>query len=728
LPGTSAAISADGRSVAFGSEAGLFVRDRQTGTIERIGDGSDAAISGDGRFVAFSAFSAGDYGLFVRDRLTGTTERLTGGWGWGMPAISGDGRFVAFGSSDNLVPGETHPDGGVYVRDRQTGTTEFVATTSYGGRSRSPSMSADGRFIVFASDAADLVPGDTVGGLFVRDRSAGTTQRVNVTTGGEPIDVYSGYSGFRPAISADGRLVAFLSSDGNVYVRDRQTAKTELASVGLGGKPANREGFSVAISGDGRFVAFQSYASNLVSGDVNDTADLFVRDRQTGMTERVSPSPPSYSPYSHPLPLPLGMSADGRIVCCTVFDSAGGDQRAVVCDRVAGTTETIGVPLNVGQTGMNSGDPAISAEGEWVAFVTTGQIFARNRVTGAAILVSATSGGAPGNRYSYAPVISGDGRFVAFYSAADDLVPEDTNRAQDVFVWNRETRKMELVSVSTGGTPANGNSDSPAISRDGRFVAFRSSASNLVPGHTGWGVYVRDLQTGKTEFVGATESDYPSHFYAPAISGDGRFVAFLSWAGNLVPGDTNGEPDIFVRDRQTGKTELVSATAEGAPGKRGSLSPSISGDGRFVAFESFADNLVPGDTNDGVDLFVRDRQSGKTELVSVGINGAPARYPSSGSSLSPTSISNDGRFVAFASNATNLVPDNREEWLEIYVRDRQLGKTELVSVSTSGKPAVGWTYFPAISADGRFVIFQAEDNLVSGDTNGRTDVFVAERQ
>jgi Tol biopolymer transport system component len=234
--------------------------------------------------------------------------------------------------------------------------------------------------------------------------------------------------------------------------------------------------------------------------------------------------------------------------------------------------------------------------------------------------VSVDSAGNEGNSFVQRNAsISADGRFVAFTSFATNLVPGDTNRRDDVFVRDRLTGTTELVSVDSAGNQGNRDSGSPAISADGRFVAFHSVATNLVPGDTGnmTDVFVRDRLTGTTQRVSVdsagTEGNGAS--VEPAISGDGRFVAFYSFATNLVPGDTNGDGDVFVHDRQTGTTERVSVDSAGNQGSAisdGFRKVSISADGRVVAFVSVATNLVPGDTNGGSDAFVHDRQTGIT--------------------------------------------------------------------------------------------------------------------
>jgi WD40-like Beta Propeller Repeat len=411
---------------------------------------------------------------------------------------------------------------------------------------------------------------------------------------------------------------------------------------------------------------------------------------------------------------------------------------------------------SAGNQGDNySLDDAISADGRYVAFSsrssnlvpgdTNGEadIFVKDRQTGATERVSVDSGGnqasgaSLGQGLNYDATISADGRFVGFASAAANLVPGDTNGAADVFVHDRQTGATERVSIDSAGNQENDGpvSDTPlAINGDGRFVAFESQASNLVPGDTNGAsdVFVHDRQTGGTERVSVDSAgnQATSHSQNPAISGDGRFVSFNSGASNLVAGDTNGTRDIFVKDRQTGTTERVNVDSAGNQAEGGSFSFSvgvgnpISSDGRFVGFASDASNLVPGDTNGTFDSFLHDRQTGTTERVSVDSAGNQGNGDSYHSSVSA-----DGRFVGFTSSASNLVSGDTNDAGDVFVKDRQTGTTERVSLNSSGEQASGGSsFYPAISADGSVVAFLSDaTNLVPGDTNDVTDTFVHER-
>ncbi len=284
-------------------------------------------------------------------------------------------------------------------------------------------------------------------------------------------------------------------------------------------------------------------------------------------------------------------------------------------------------------------------------------------------LVSVSSGGVQGNSNSYShggTLLSADGRFVTFYSYANNLVAGDTNDRYDIFVHDRQTDTTERVSVATGGTQGNSDSYEASISADGRFVTFWSHASNLVAGDSNGSpdIFVHDRQTDTTERVsvatGGTQGN--SESYEASISADGRFVTFRSLASNLVAGDNNGAYDIFVHDRQTDTTERVSIATGGAQGNDGSVDPSISADGRFVTFYSYASNLVAGDSNGIIDIFVHDRQAGTTQRISVSDDGVQGNT----NSFVP-SISADGKHVAFFSYATNLVPGDANGATDVFV-------------------------------------------------------------
>jgi Tol biopolymer transport system component len=386
--------------------------------------------------------------------------------------------------------------------------------------------------------------------------------------------------------------------------------------------------------------------------------------------------------------------------------------------------------------------------------------------------VSVATGGAPGQGSAHGkPAVSADGRVIAFASYAENLVVGDTNGAIDVFVHDRQSGVTTRVSVASDGAQANDSSEAPALSADGRYVAFESSASTLVPGDTNEtiDVFVHDRVTGTTSRESiATDGTPTVGFYAasrePSLSADGRFVAFSSSSSAIVAGDTNGAPDIFVRDRSTGTTTRVSATPDGGQYPSGAFGALISANGRLVLYQSwgtwglgssgvflhdrqagtttrvietngplafsadgayaaistYASDVVTGDMNATSDVFLLDLTRGTRTRVSVGLDGSEANSYS----FSP-SLSGDGRFVAFDSNASNLVAGDTNANMDVFVLDRHTGVTTRVSVTATLPEAAGGDRASALSADGRVVaFFSGAANLVAGATSPQLDAFV----
>ena len=353
-------------------------------------------------------------------------------------------------------------------------------------------------------------------------------------------------------------------------------------------------------------------------------------------------------------------------------------------------------------------------------------VFVHHRGDPATERASVSSPGEQANRASHeqgrAPAINGDGTVVAFYSAAFNLVPDDTNGKSDVFVRVSGSAATERVSVAWNGAQGDGSSTLPSISRNGQLVAFPSLAANLVPNDTNDAadIFIRDRVERTTERLCRVQGNGSST--TPAISADGTVVAFASAATNLVSDDRNGHLDIFVCDRHSGTPELVSVSSAGVPSNGDSLLPAISEDGRFVAFKSAADKLADGDTNDVVDVFVRDRVLRTTERVSVNLHGGNADDASF-----PPSISFDGRFVAFGSAATNLVDNDFNHVPSVFLRDRLAKRTVMVDVASDGQQANAGTpdVAPSLSGDGQFVGFVSfASNLAPAGGNQVLNVFL----
>ncbi|HEX2907068.1 MAG TPA: hypothetical protein VHO69_09430 [Phototrophicaceae bacterium] len=375
-------------------------------------------------------------------------------------------------------------------------------------------------------------------------------------------------------------LTADTTNTEDIFVYDRELGETTLISTTSEGIQAQGNSSYAAISADGRLVAFKSFASNLVPDDTNDEADIFVHNRQTGRTLRIS------------------VASDGT------------------------------------QANNMSRDPAISADGQLIVF----QSFASNLVpddtndeldvfvydlkTEVISRVSVASDGSQANATSSHPKLSADGRFVVFDSYASNLAAGDNDAHADIFVHNRITGETTRVSIASDGTEVYGYSANPGISADGRFVVFESSASGLVPDDNNVvcyyistrpappfncpDIFIHDRVTGETNRVSIASNGVEANGLSrnASISADGRLIAFESKASNLVSGDTNDRFDIFIHDRQTGRTVRVSLSSDGNQGNGDSFSPVLSADGQWIAFESHADNLVPHDTNEVSDIFI----------------------------------------------------------------------------------------------------------------------------
>jgi Tol biopolymer transport system component len=414
-----------------------------------------------------------------------------------------------------------------------------------------------------------------------------------------------------------------LSSTGNAGT----PTKTRRASVGSQEQESPNGAIYPSISGSGRFVVFETNSGNLVPGDTNAESDVFVRDSESGRTERVS----------------------------------------------------------------------------------------------------IRSNGAQGNSWSGYSAVSGNGRFVAFTAEASNLVQGDTNGVQDVFVHDRRTDTTTRISVNGRGRQGNDDSGYPSVSATGRFIVFSSGATNLVPNDANGfdDLFVHDRLTGTTKLVtlrsNGVQANASTNYIDPgAISADGRFITFDSPASNLVKGDTNAVGDVFVRDLANGTTTRASVSSTGDEADGASRDPSISADGSYVAFSSVATNLVGSDGNAEQDIFVRNRNRGTTRRVSVSSTGEEADgYSGYGS------ISDDGRYVAFDSFAENLIANDANNNTDVFVRDRKRRKTVRVSLTNAGAEGNSSSGYPFLSANGRFVAFQSEaTNLVGNDTNATTDIYV----
>lgn len=696
-------------------------------------------------------------------RLVSTTNPLlsaAGGNGDSVgPILSADGRYVLFAStannlatnsSGNPIPTLSPPRLNVYLRDRASGTITLVSVNLAGsgggdGDSVPRQISTNGQYVLFESSASDLAPGATnhSNEVFLRDLGANTTALVSIGTDGT-----AGNGSSRDSVmTPDGRYVAFVSEANNlvaddtnhipdIFVCDRQGEVTRLVSVGamsptLVGPSFVGASASPVITPDGRYVAFFSSATNLVSGTPGysslsqNIGEVYVRDLAGGNTVWAS----SYA--SNALVL-LGVtnaisynqviSDDGQFVA---YEAAQRDsstvQQAVVLryNTASGVTDIVNT--NAVRTG--AGFEAVTRnldatpDGRFIAYIANaaGNVGTNTCVevwdgqSGTSILASGDpSGVVPGNAVCDSPLLDGSGRFVAFACSAalttNAVVGSGLSGSAHLYVRDLQAEVTQLVDADTNGVGAVvAPATAPSLSADGRFVAFESRDSSLTPNDRNhvYDVFVRDLLTNTVELVsvhndalGSWSANDATLFGTLSVSADGSRVAFASEADNLVANDTNGWRDVFVHDFSTGSNLLVSAEGAGqASGNGLSTDPSISADGRYVAFSSSANNLVAGDTNNAEDVFVRDLAAQTTILVSKNKTGTG---PGNAASYSP-SISASGRYVLFRSQATDLangffVNEN------LFLCDRQSGTN--YGLTTTGVALSGGRI-----ADDRYVAF-----------------------
>jgi Tol biopolymer transport system component len=378
--------------------------------------------------------------------------------------------------------------------------------------------------------------------------------------------------------------------------------------------------------------------------------------------------------------------------------------------------------------GHHSSGPSLSATGRFVVFRSDAdnlvpggpfgfsQAYLRDREINRTELISLASNGGPANSYAGPDSISADGRYVAFSTDATNILPGLTTQLHRSYLRDRQAGTTSLITANSQGEAADAYSWSAQLSADGRFAAFASVAKNLVPGDTNStsDVFVRDIAAGTTERVslGDDESQRPTASGAPAISRDGRFVTFIDERRTF----DHARGAAFLRDRQNGTTEEVSLTDTGqAPARPAVEGPAeVSADGRYVAFNSRSDEFVAGDTNGRADIFVRDRVSARTERVSFNTDGTQTDKDSGGFSMT-----SDGQRVAFARIVGKWPPGAGPQ--EIFVWKRQ---SKTVRKVTSDGNAVTGSNYPSVSDDGKKIAFQSSHPFVANDTNGILDIYV----
>ena len=675
------------------------------------------------------------------------------------------GKVVLIGLMVVSVAASAAPFQSVSVRDPGQ-----AAPAGGSGDSWTPILTPDGRYLLFASLANNLVLNAASNALpvslaphlnvFLRDRTSGQTTLVSVNLAGT-----GGGNGdsLPTAISDDGRFALFESSasdlsngDTNgvadVFLRDVVSKVTYLVSVSTNGGFANGVCRGSTMTPDGSLVAFVSAANNLVAGDTNRIPDVFVRDMQAGTTTLVSAgaqgNPVALTGSEAP-----DITLDGRFVVFYTTatnlveggPSGGGD--IYLRDLWAGTTTWVSSSARAVLGGSNAVSFNYST-GDKAAFIAyeactnfpssmpygRGVILRFNRYTGLTDVIHTNAYVPPSDTEEIHTLeITPDGRFIVFVA--------NTNGAPGttcILLWDGLTGATTLVSTDRSGRAStNSVSDWPTVDPTARFVAFLSRATNLVanPLVGDYHVYLRDIQAGTTTLVDAATNGVGSGVSpatAPRMGADATVVAFESPDAGLVPNERNRDYDVFVRNLAANSNELISSHDPALPsltpnGPNAISASSVSADGRLVAFTSEADNLVRNSTNGFRNVFVRDLFSSTTVLVSVATNGGPAD-----GICSEPATSGNGRYVVFTSGADNLVRRDTNGVSDVFLRDLQLGVTMLVSTNSNGSgPGNNLSESPAINGDGRFVLFRSRaSNLVPGQSfgAGTENLFIRDMQ
>ncbi len=438
-----------------------------------------------------------------------------------------------------------------------------------------------------------------------------------------------------------------------------QGCKTSVVSLGTGGAMIGGSPWGGALSDDGRYVQF----SAMESGYPLFVHHIWLRDEWTGITQQIDVSTAGVPGDGWAEPGDL--SSDGRFAAFTS-----------------------------GARNLVPGKPGSIQD-----------VFVRDLAMGITTLVSQGPGGLFSDGHSYRPVLSADGRYVAFHSAATQLVPGDSNGVDDAFVYDRVLGGLRRVSVSSTGEQGNGTSWFTALSGDGRYVAFSSLSSNLAPNDTNgdWDVFVRDLQTQQTTLISRSLSGgtSPGQSWIDSLSADGRYVVFESLSSELVPGDTNGVWDAFRHDRMLGTTVRISVDAQGNQLDQESYGGPQSADGSLVLISSLSDALVPGDANGTYDAFLIEVTTGSAQLMSVGSTSAQGPV---GTQSFARGLSADGRFATFETSGGNL-PPLTANGVHLRACPQDVARLGEAKPNSAGcRPWISWTGSPSASAGSGFLI------------------------
>ncbi|PHS14845.1 MAG: hypothetical protein COA78_05540 [Blastopirellula sp.] len=620
-------------------------------------------------------------------------------------SVSNDGRYVVYVSpASNLIANDTNNSSDVFLYDHQNDQTHLISKNSFGEQankvSYAPSISDDGRFIVFTSSATNLSPFATRGRLnvFLHDFILGTTQLVSKSfdglTEGNSVSIDS-------TISADGSLIVFDSYASNLVPGDTENsddiflynvAQDSISRISI--ELAENENevykYNFSISDNNQYLFFQSNSSLLVGNDTNASTDLFRYQISNGNIIRVSLGTGGVEAIGNSVN--TSVSADGNSL---VFESRAGN--------------------------------LTSKE-----FVGAG-VFYRDIISDTTKLISVNNNGDPSDRGASLPSINADGTLVTFMSSAGNLTENTNNFGLGVFLHDLSNSTTSLISMNSNGDYPNQRSDFATISSDGSTVVFVSNASNLVEGDENGSsdLFAFDRPTSSTSLLSKSyqsnsgPSELPTTGDGDSInavtSEDGRFIAYSSYASNLLSLDTNGKADVFLYDNLLGTTELISVNNLGEISNGDSLEPSISANGRFIAYRSDATNLNDLPSTGAYNVYVYDALLKTTILASRHYSGTKsARYD-----CRDIRISKDGTSVVFTTSETILDIDNGFD-SDLYIYNIATDTFQMITVGENGLDA-GLTYpsDPSISGDGKFVVFSSgTDNILSSDQNGNSDIYL----
>ena len=807
-------ISANGQYVVFETSfkenndtitpSNVYLKDRQTGDLRRISKSFllgglpnapsyQPQVSSDGRYVVYTSFannidvldSGFNQDIFLYDIQNDTTEIVSvsslniRGNGTSVSAsINDDGSIVAFISdSTNLVNSDTNGIAQVYLRDRVNGTTHLVSVSNSGLVSNKdcskPHISGDGRIVLYESLGTNLIPGqdNEFKKVFLYEVQNGFTELVSFTDSGNQANKDS----LLPAISSNGRFITFTSAASNIidsektpafeiYLWDRLTGNRDIIGYNEKGIKALNNTNGGTFSADGQFLAFNSWVASLSFEDGNGSSDVFVvnlgRVRPNAMiskwdeedfsgvgivntkrSQRQSQEimPGETAAYKIRV-LNQGVESDQLKIDSTSaptgwnvrFLNLTSDSGDITEEIVAhGWTtpslqpgESIELKLEVTIDGNPNNIPrsfemvvTMSAANKRGAMDAVSAVTSIPQSFPGSFMISRSMDGTPANSTSSRMSLSADGRFVTFMSEASNLVPEDSNERSDVFLYNRVTDRISRVSESLSGGGGLAESTSPSISRDRSRLVFHSRSSNTIDDTTEIrnDIYLRDYAndtlkkvTVVPESSGVVEANRGSQL--PRLSGNGKWIIFQSVATNLGPEDDNGAWDLYLYDIDNQLFEIISQSSTGELGNGDSTNGHITFDGRYIVFNSFATNLVLDDENVYEDVYLIDREENHIELISKSFDGATANGPSIANG-----ISDDGRFILFSSYASNIAQDDMNGELDLFLYDHSTDET--VPINTESQIATGavGSGSGSISPDGEWITFSTIANALNSE-------------